>query len=105
MRWHYLEKDEWPEETDTMVLCECHFGKFPEYHVAMYSDFEGVKDFIIEDVKDRHAYYSIRHAYYSIRNAVYAWIELDDIIADIPFSEMYEGAKHTAIGARIREGY
>ena len=30
MRWHYIKKDEWPEETDTMVLCECHFvDKFP----------------------------------------------------------------------------
>ena len=94
MRWHYIEKDEWPEETDTIVLCECHFGEFPEYRVAMYSDFEGVKDFIFKDVK-------YHHAFYSIRNAVYAWIELDE---DIHFSEMYEGARHTAIGARIREG-
>jgi hypothetical protein len=101
MRWHYIEKDEWPEETDTMVLCECHFGKFPEYHVAMYSDFEGVKDFIVEDVKDHHAYYSIR-------NDVYAWVPLDDIIEDIHFSEMYEDAAqechliaHAASGDRM----
>lgn len=95
MRWHYIEKDEWPEETDTMVLCRCHFvDKSPRYHVAMYSYFEGVKDFIAKDY----------HAYYSIRNDVYAWVLLDDIIEDIPFSEMYEGARHTAIGARIREG-
>lgn len=85
MRWHYIEKDEWPEETDTMVLCKCHFGKFPEYHVAMYSDFECVKDFIVEDVKDHHAYYSIR-------DYVYAWVPLDDIIEEIHFSEMYEDA-------------
>lgn len=95
MRWHYIEKDEWPEETDTLVLCECRFGRFPEYHVAMYSDFEGVKDFIVEDVKNHHAYYSIR-------NNVYAWIPLGDIIEAIHFSEMYEGAKHTALGASIR---
>jgi hypothetical protein len=104
MRWHYIEKDEWPEETDTMVLCECHFvDKFPEYHVAMYSDFEGVKDFIVKDfiVEGVKAH----PAYYSIRGSVHAWIKLDGIIEDIHFSEMCEGAKHTAIGARIREGY
>lgn len=87
MRWHYIKKDEWPEETDTMVLCECHFVDiFPEYHVAMYSDFEGVKDFIVEDVKDHHAYHSIR-------NEVYAWVLLDEIIEEIHFSEIYEEAK------------
>lgn len=85
MRWHYIEKDEWPEETDTMVLCECHFGRFPEYHVAMYTEFEDIKDFAVKNLQDTNEYTSIG-------DHVYAWIKLDDITEAIHYSQMYEEA-------------
>ena len=78
MKWHYVKDNDWPEETDTMCLCKYtemnDNSWFTKYSVAMYTDFEGKKEFINHDGRCVNVDY---------------WVKISDIEESIYFDELY----------------
>jgi hypothetical protein len=92
MRWHYIERNEWPEETDTLCLCAYCDKPYPfnltKYTVAMYTDFKGKKEFISNP-------YTCKGRCIKIQ----CWIAIDDINEAIYFDELYAEQNN-----RLQEG-
>ena len=72
MQWHYIEQNEWPEETNTLCLCAYFDKPYPfgatKYTVARYTNFNGKKEFISNP-------YTCKGRCIKIQR----WIAIDDI--------------------------